>query len=198
MAPESPAADEPECRFPGGSILTGRLLLRPLSADDAPELARQANDRELAAMTAAVPHPYGLADAEAFIASVRAHDAFVRAVACGRTDRFFGVCSLSDCREDRSTELGYWIGREHWGRGYATEAAQAMIDEAFARNAGIASVTASCRVINGASRRVIEKCGFQMRRLGFVTSRVDGRVSAECYDLDRRAWEALKRWGKAS
>ena len=53
----------------GETIETRRLLLRPLTMDDAGALAKLINDREIARMLARVPHPYGLADARAFIST---------------------------------------------------------------------------------------------------------------------------------
>ncbi|KQT87499.1 GNAT family N-acetyltransferase [Aurantimonas sp. Leaf443] len=174
------------------SIGSARLILRSLRRSDAAELARQAGDRRIAEMTGRIPHPYTLAHAHGFIADQDGE--FVLAMTQKGEGRLIGVCGLKSRAEGKAFEIGYWVGREHWGKGFATEAAQVLIDVAF-RQPGIECVHASCRVINRASRRVLEKCGFQMRRMGTMDSVYAGRVSTEDFHLDRRAWMALKAWG---
>ncbi|WP_232845534.1 GNAT family N-acetyltransferase [Aurantimonas marina] len=173
-------------------IRTTRLVMRKVIAADAAEIARQAGDKQIAMMTARIPHPYSLADAKAFIA--KPGDEFVRAVTLVSNGCLVGVAGLKPHRDGRAVELGYWFGADHWGRGYGTEAAQAFVDFAFV-SSDIECVWARCRVINAASRRVLEKCGFQMRRMGILDSVCAGRVSTEDYHLDRGAWTALKAWG---
>ena len=68
---------------------------------------------------------------------------------------------------DDAPEIGYWLGVPFWGNGYATEAARALIDHAFG-DLGYAVLTAGARVSNPASRRVLEKCGFQWTGIGAV------------------------------
>ena len=82
----------------------------------------------------------------------------------------------------------------YWGKGYATEAARAVIDHAFTA-LGHQDLLAGARVSNPASRRVLEKCGFQwtgveLRRVRAIAS------SAPCdrFRLDRRLWASLKSW----
>ncbi|MGB6118444.1 MAG: GNAT family N-acetyltransferase, partial [Mesorhizobium sp.] len=91
-------------------------------------------------------------------------------------------------------DLGYWIGRPQWGKGYATEAAQALVDLAF-RASNTDHLTVSCRVTNAASRRVIHKCGFQYAGQGMMNSLAAGQVTVERYRLDRKTWVGLKSWG---
>jgi RimJ/RimL family protein N-acetyltransferase len=92
--------------------------------------------------------------------------------------------------------MGYWIGEPHWKKGYATEAAHALVDLAF-RVTGIEALHVSCRVINPASRRVIHKCGFQYAGQGMLNSIVAGQVPVERYRLDRRTWVSLRSWGRS-
>jgi RimJ/RimL family protein N-acetyltransferase len=78
-----------------------------------------------------------------------------------RTDgepRLIGSCGLGR-RVSGNVELGYWIARPYWGRGYATEAGRALV--AIARALGIARLEASHFLDNPASGRVLEKLGFQ-------------------------------------
>ncbi len=67
----------------------------------------------------------------------------------------------STCEDGREAELGYWIGRPYWGRGYATEGARQAV--AFGcREAGAAHVTAQALASNAASRHVLERLGFAL------------------------------------
>ena len=97
---------------------------------------------------------------------------------------------------DRGLELGYWIGEPYWKRGYATEAAHALVDLAF-RATRLNVLHVSCRVINPASRRVIHKCGFQYAGQGMLNSIVAGQVPVERYRLDRKTWVSLRTWARS-
>lgn len=175
-------------------IHTRRLKLRRPMAADAPVLARLANDAALAAMLARLPHPYTIDHARSFLA--QADRELVFAVTARADGAFLGLCGLRPTAKARAVDLGYWLGRPHWGQGFATEAAQALVDLAFTAP-GIECVGANCRAINAASRRVLEKCGFQPRGAGTFLSVAAGRVSGESFHLDRGAWAALKAWGRA-
>jgi len=168
-------------------LSTTRLTLRPPAPGDGMALARLANDRAIAIMLTRLPHPYGLAEAEDFIAAGGDH--FL--VLSGDTP--VGCVGLAT--RDGETALGYWIGRPFQGRGYATEAAQALVDHAFA-TLGLARLAAQCRVLNGASRRVLHKCGFQYAGEGLADTLLCGRVAVERYRLDRAVWAGLRAWGK--
>lgn len=175
-------------------LVTERLVLRPPHDDDVPELAVLANNRRVAEMLARMPHPYGEAEARAFIemsAQKRAAGC-AYAVTLAETGAFVGGAGLN--ATDRGLELGYWIGEPYWGRGYATEAAHALVDLAF-RATTIDRLNVSCRVINPSSRRVIHKCGFQYAGQGMLDSLVAGRVPVERYSLDRKTWVSLRSWG---
>lgn len=183
----APGEDDSESR-----LTTARLALRLARMGDAPAIARHANDRQVAEMTSRIPHPYGLGHAESFLASLG--DELVFAITCRESGEFMGLTGLHATEREDAAELGYWLGRPFWNKGYATEAAQAMIDHAFGALA-LTCVEVRCRVVNGASRRVIQKCGFGYRGTGLSTSLVSGRVASETYAMDRRTWESLKAWG---
>ncbi|WP_245413566.1 GNAT family N-acetyltransferase [Mangrovicella endophytica] len=173
-------------------LTSARLTLRPPVMADAPALAALANDRQLAEMTARIPHPYGIEDARSYI---RDHgDEIIFALVADGGTRFIGICGLKPDGGPRRLELGYWVGAPFRGKGYATEAAQAVIDHAFG-TLDQDCVTVRCRVVNEASRRVIRKCGFHFVGTGMFRSATAGGVACECYQLDRRSWQALKSWG---
>ena len=173
-------------------LATARLVLRAPRRSDVKAIASFANDRRIAANTARIPHPYGIEDAEQFIAAVNKREGeacFVIMLECAP----IGVCSV-DLRED-GLELGYWLGVAYWGHGFATEAARALIDHAFG-DLEHETLISGARVNNPASRRVLEKCGFQWT--GVRLSRIRAINSAAPIDrfrLDRGLWASLKSWG---
>jgi RimJ/RimL family protein N-acetyltransferase len=181
------------CNIP--VLETERLTLRAPHHGDLAALAMLANDRRIAESTARMPYPFGVADAEQFIDSINSHDGEI-CFAITLDDSFIGVCSIDP--RDGGPEIGYWLGLPFWGRGYATEAARAVIDHAFGE-LGYALLQSGARVSNPASRRVLEKCGFQWT--GVRLSRIRAINSAAPIDrfrLDRGLWESLRSWGRAS
>ncbi len=138
---------------------TERLLLRPGWAEDAPELARAIADEQVVRNLATAPWPYGLEDAEAFLAAPR-DPAMPSFLITERTDgapRIVGSCGLGR-RPTGAVEMGYWIGRQHWGKGFATEASRALIE--IAKVLKLPRLEASHFLDNPASGRVLEKLGF--------------------------------------
>lgn len=158
------------------------------------ELVELANNRRLAEMLGRMPHPYRVTDADSFLTRVRTGvmDGCTYAITLSESGAFIG-CAGMDSRA-HGLEMGYWIGEPYWGRGYATEAAHALVDLAF-RATDIERLNVSCRVTNTASRRVIHKCGFQYAGQGMMDSLVAGKVPVERYHLDRKTWVSLRSWG---
>ena len=172
-------------------LKTERLILRAPWLADVKAMAQLANDRRIAANTARIPHPYGIEDAEAFIESANKYDGeacFVVTYGGAVT----GVCSI-DMREE-DAELGYWFGADYWGHGFATEAARAVIDHAFG-DLGHQALQSGARVNNPASRRVLEKCGFQWTGVRLIRIRaINSAAPADRFRLDRGLWSSLKSW----
>lgn len=140
---------------------TDRLLLRSFTPDDAERVRELAGDAEVALMTANIPHPYEPGMAEAWIET---HEDLVRA---GRRHPFaierpgrgvIGAVGLEVESEHGRAELGYWVGRPYWGRGYATEACSRVLDYGF-QVLNLRRVFARHVVENPASGRVLEKLG---------------------------------------
>ena len=107
------------------AIGTERLILRRPVLSDAPTLARLANDFGVAANLETMPFPYGIEHAEQFLG---------REIDWRRTPRFaiehreFGfIGGLGFDEKAGRLEVGYWLGRPFWGRGYATEALKAAL-----------------------------------------------------------------------
>lgn len=178
-------------------LRTGRLVLRRPEAGDAAAIARLANDRVIAENTASIPYPYTLADAEKFIALVAAGkaDAFLASAEIAGAQTLIGCGGFG--REDEMPELGYWIGEPYRGQGFATELSRALIDYAFER-IGAERIAVACRVTNTASRRVIEKCGFQWVGCGLAKSvGFNGAFPVDRFRLERGIWKAIVAWGAA-
>ena len=155
---------------------TERLLLRPGWAEDAPALAQAISDEMIVRNLATAPWPYGLRDAEAFLAQPR-DPALPSFLIFERTDgapRLVGSCGLGR-RPSGAVELGYWIARQHWGQGFATEAALALIE--IARALGLTQLEGSHFLDNPASGRVLEKLGF--RPIGITAPRLSCARGAE-------------------
>jgi len=193
MVAETEETDDESLVIDCPILITDRLVLRPPHQDDIPELAVLADNRRVAEMLARMPHPYGEAEARAFVQSTAQRRAgSVFALTLADTGAFIGCAGL-DARGS-ALELGYWIGEPYWRHGYATEAAHALVDLAF-RATAIDALDVSCRVINAASRRVIHKCGFQYCGQGMMNSICVGQVPVERYRLDRKTWVSLRSWG---
>jgi RimJ/RimL family protein N-acetyltransferase len=173
---------------------TERLTLRAPRFEDAKAIARLANDRRIAENTTRIPHPYRPADAEAFIASVNKSDGEL-AFLITLDDEPIGACGLAQL-DGPAPDLGYWLGAPHWGNGYATEAARAVIDHAFSV-LGYEALQAGARCTNPASRRVLEKCGFQWTGVGLYRIRaLASSAPIDRFRLDRGIWASLKSWGR--
>ena len=106
-------------------VETRRLALRSPGAEDISRLAALANDPSIARMTLRMPHPYRVEDAEDFVVKVAAQDPMrARTVLIEHEDHGpVGVIGLFE-DADPAPEVGYWIARPFWGRGFATEALQ--------------------------------------------------------------------------
>jgi RimJ/RimL family protein N-acetyltransferase len=194
---DRPALPESRDR-PVPVLATERLILRAPRREDAKAIATLIGDRRIAENTARVPHPYTLADAEEFIASSNSNTPeqanFVITTRDGGD--LLGGCGIGALRETEP-EIGYWLGLPFWGNGYATEAARALLDHGFG-DLGHEVILSGARVSNPASRRVLEKCGFQWTGVGLYRVRaLNSSVPCDRFRLDRSLWASLKSWGAA-
>ncbi len=180
---------------PSLALETPRLVLRRPARADAARLAELADDVTVAENLSTLPHPYGIDDALAYIdnTEVSATRINLGIYVKGEGEGFIGTASLMP-RDGERFVVGYWIGRPFWGRGFATEAVQTMVDLAFGQ-IGVEAVAATARVTNGASRRVLEKCGFQFAGQGMGPSLFHrGMVPIDRFRLERSIWMSLKNW----
>lgn len=202
MLQDIPTPDQTPSRQGAKSLVieTERLMLRAPTLADCPSIAQLANDRRIAEMTRRLPHPYLPEHAHAFVHAM--------AQAAGTPAREsvhliehlhtpVGMVGI-DWRVPDAPELGYWLGVEHWGRGFGTEAARAVIDATF-EDHGVEHVISSARVANPASRNILEKCGFQWSGVELHRFEALGcSTPVDCFRLSRSVWASLKNWGNAA
>jgi RimJ/RimL family protein N-acetyltransferase len=171
-------------------LRTDRCIVRRFRAADAASLAHHANDRQVwLNLRDVFPHPYTLADAEWYITRV-ADDVPPTRFAIdvgGEAAGSVGLVLGSDI-ERRSAEIGYWLGRAHWGRGIVSAAVRAVTDYAF-RELDLLRVFAVPFVRNPASVRVLEKAGYQREGTMRCSAIKDGVV------LDQYLYAAVRASG---
>jgi RimJ/RimL family protein N-acetyltransferase len=184
-------------RGPALTLETPRLVLGLPCGADAGRLVALLGDIEVARQTARVPHPYSRADAAAFLAGkVTGGDQLFAIRLKAEDGALIGGAGFGTAIEG-GHELGYWLGRPYWGQGLATEAARAVIDLLFT-STSVEELHASAHVMNQASRRVLEKCGFQQCGSGLVRSRaLGGAMAVDRFRLHRRTWTSILAWRPA-
>ncbi len=176
---------------------TDRLVLRPATAADAPDLlaldndpavmryinggrptsAEHIRDRTLPRLL----HDHaGTGTRGYWIAQEKDTGAFLG---------WFELRPLTD-HDPAVVELGYRLNRAAWGRGYATEGARALVDKGFT-DLGVQRVTANTMAVNTGSRRVMEKAGLTFLRAYTEDwpEAIEGSEHGEVeYELTREAW----------
>lgn len=178
---------------------TPRLWLRWPALADAGAIEAIASLRDVAEMTARIPHPYPKGAAEAYVSAARvtneAGDGLRLVAQLGRGSRpVVGMIGVA-AEPSGAAEIGYCFHPSVWGEGYATEAAQALIDAVFTLTA-VPAIRANARVVNPGSRRVLQKCGFAYDGSGLVDLLERGGLfPVDHFVLDRKAWRSLKGWG---
>jgi RimJ/RimL family protein N-acetyltransferase len=175
---------------------TAQLWLRWPRAKDAPAIDRYSSRWEVAQFTAHIPHPYPQGTAERFVFATRAANANGRDLNLVIETRVgkrcvVGAIGLSGRGVDRLA-LGYALSPEVWGRGYATEAVEAMVETAF-RLTHCVEINVDVRVENPASRRVLDKCGFAYLSTGPQGAPArGGMVQCDRLQLKRPDWAARR------
>ncbi|OGT27683.1 MAG: GNAT family N-acetyltransferase [Gammaproteobacteria bacterium RBG_16_66_13] len=144
------------------TLTTARLVLRPFTLADVPDVQRLAGDREIASTSLHIPHPYPDGVAEQWISTHK--DRFVRdeaavfAVTRADTGEVIGANGLEIRRDHARAEMGYWIGKAFWNQGCATEAGREVLRFAF-EDLQLERVFAEHFKRNPASGRVMQKLG---------------------------------------
>jgi [ribosomal protein S5]-alanine N-acetyltransferase len=149
------------------TLFGDRLYLRELTEDDVPAWFERASDPE-SAVLAGDPIPESIDMGVHWLQRHRERfrqQAAIRwaIVPNGSTDSVGTIGLTITSNEQRSAELGIVIGRAAWGKGIGTSAAHLVIEYAFS-TLGLAEIQAEVLRRNLASRRLLEKVGFQLLR----------------------------------
>ena len=167
---------------------TERLLLRYPRAADISKFVPLVGDFDVSKNLSRVPYPYTEDDGCAFIVNI------TKAIAAGtdhafaillKPDTYIGTCGV---HPERGWELGYWIGKPYWGKGYATEAGRRVVKFAF-EELKAEVLEASWFHDNPKSGRVLEKLGFRPNGEGEIPCLSRG-VTVACHRvaLDRATY----------
>ena len=175
------------------TLTTGRLILKPFTPADVPEVHRLAGAREIADTTLAIPHPYSLEMAENWISThgeqFTSGQMATFAVTLRERDRLIGAISLKIEAVHERAGMGYWIGREFWGNGYCSEAAGRILAYGFTERC-LNRIEAGHFSRNPASGRVMQKIG--MTREGCLRSHIkkwDRFEDVVCYAMLREEFQ---------
>jgi RimJ/RimL family protein N-acetyltransferase len=163
-------------------IKTARLELRPMVMADAAAITAQLNNLNVTRWLAVVPHPYTVADAHWFIGENIAGRAASWSIF--QDDTLIGNIGGGDAH-------GYWFGQEHWGQGYATEAAMAACAYHFDATDDV-EITSEYFLGNVGSQNVLAKLGFLptvVRTSHCAATGAD--VQSQGMLLTRARWESL-------
>ncbi len=154
-------------------LRTPRLLINGFSVIDAQQVATLAGDYDVARFTMNIPHPYELNTAKEWISShdtlYRENTGIVFAIRSLISTSLMGCIGLSFDADHHRGELGYWMGKEYWGKGYCTEAAIAVIEFSFNQFA-LNKITSRHLENNPASGRIMEKIG--MKKEGILKEEI--------------------------
>jgi RimJ/RimL family protein N-acetyltransferase len=178
-------------------IDTRRLILRVPVASDLAAIGRLINDPVIAANTGLIRYPYPVSSGRRWLASAMAasgerfHLPFL--LTLRSNPRLIAGAVGITAGKGAIPTIGYWVAKPYRRKGFASEAARALIDVAFARS-GVPAIGASARTLNTASQRVLEAVGMQRIGRGRIKSAQHGRyLAAFTYRLDRTAWEKTRR-----
>jgi RimJ/RimL family protein N-acetyltransferase len=145
-------------------LTTERLNLRLFQKSDAETVALLCNNYNIYKSTLYLPYPYHINDALSWIETH--YDNFIAdklyefAITDKETGEVFGAIALSNNKNFNHGELAYWIGESYWARGYATEAAKAVLQFAF-KEVKLHKVFARYFSSNIASGKIMEKIGMK-------------------------------------
>jgi len=146
------------------TLTTARLLLRPFVLTDAPDVQRLCNVREIALNTLLIPHPYPDGMAEQWIASQVENfakgEVITFAITLREGSELAGAIGMRIQLDNDCAEIGYWVGVPYWGRGFATEAARAVVVYGFDRLV-LNRIFAEHFTRNASSGRVLQKIGMR-------------------------------------
>jgi ribosomal-protein-alanine N-acetyltransferase len=165
-------------------LLTPRLVLRQLRADDIPSLVKYANNKKIAYNVINIPYPYHEHEAVFRISYVlqgfKTRARYVFAIIARETDELIGEIGIHLVNNDGLAQLGYWVGEPFWNRGIATEAMHAVLKFGFER-LGLLDIFATVHIDNPASGTVALRCGLK-------AGNTNGNITY--YNITKQAYES--------
>ncbi|MFH8403883.1 GNAT family N-acetyltransferase [Streptomyces sp. NPDC018019] len=166
-------------------ITTERLRLRPLTGADTEWWVRLHADTEVSRFVGRYTHEQAAARLDDIQQQWAERGHGLCAVELRSTGETIGRSGLNWWEQFDETEIGWTFARAHWGRGYATEAARAVLDWGFG-TLELRQITAMVHPDNTASSSVA-------RRLGFTPLREDTVLGRPCtvYALSRDRFSSL-------
>jgi RimJ/RimL family protein N-acetyltransferase len=162
---------------------TARLRLRPVVYGDAARISVLAGDWDIASMTGRIPYPYSEEAAHHWVSGLAERE---EVFGIEYNGELIGICGFTRHTDD-DAELGYWIGKPYWSRGFATEAASAVMTYGFTK-IGVRRFICKHLAENPASARVIQKLGFRYIGNG------SGWCEARQCELPTLTYERRRPW----
>ncbi len=179
-------------------INTDRLKLREIRYSDAEAIEQYVSDKDVAGMTARIPHPYPKGEALAHLKrempDIEKGQNLVRAIVLeGNENDLIGAISIENLT-GCEPEVGYWLGKPFWGRGLMTEALRLVVDIAF-KQFSVRALYARTHLHNKGSMKVLLKAGFLETGEGTCNSpaREEKIVAAKLFELQRASWFGLQK-----
>jgi len=168
------------------TIETERLILRPITENDAEALFEYCRNENIGSNAGWKPHE-SIEETREIMKLVFLDKENVFGMELKETGQLFGSIGLipdPKRQNDQTRMLGYAIGENYWGKGYATEAVKALIRFGFEK-LGLSLISAYCYPFNERSKRVLKKCGFEYEgKLRLAEKRYDGKIiDNECYSI---------------
>lgn len=137
---------------------TDNLVIKKPSENHLNSLIKELNNWNISKWLIEVPYPYSIDDAKYWVKKTK-QDQYSLNIYL--KNKLIGGVSLSNQRENSKWELGYWIGEEYWGNGYAIEACENLISYFFS-NTNNSIIYASHMKDNIKSKKIIIKLGFKL------------------------------------
>jgi len=166
------------------TITTKRLKLRLFQKSDAADVTTLCNNYNIYKNTLYLPYPYSIDDALSWIEhhldNFNANKTYEFAIIDKERGELFGAIALTNNQKFKNGEIAYWIGEEFWGNGYATEAAQAILQFAFDEKK-YHKVFARYFNSNPASGRVMRKLGMKQEGIFIDHVRKENRYEDLVY-----------------
>ena len=144
---------------------TKNLVLSSVEREDIPRIVDLMREKSISDNTGQIPFPYSEHDAEFWLGLIKEglekENAYSFAIR-NKNKEFLGAIGLHD-RGEKTAEIGYWLGKPHWNKGYASEAALEILHFGF-EYIGFEKIIGIIFPFNPASGKVLEKIGMQQEK----------------------------------